>query len=156
MNDSDFMAKALREAEKAFVAGEVPVGCVIAKDGKIIARAGNARETKKNALYHAEILAIHKACRRLCGWRLAGCEIFVTLEPCPMCAGAILNARPAKVHIALPDPKYGAFGGSIDLSDLPGQYKPEIVWERDYAAPSTELLQSFFARLRKEKSRNTE
>lgn len=151
MKSTDFMKKAMIEAEKAFALGEVPVGCVIVKDQTIIARAGNGRETKKNALYHAEVRAIDKACKKLGGWRLVDCEIFVTLEPCPMCAGAILNARPAKVHIALPDEKNGAFGGCINLLSLPYQYKPELVWDDAYATSSRDLLQSFFKRLRQTK-----
>ena len=93
MTDYELMGAALAEAEKAAALGEVPVGAVIAKDGEIIAAAHNTRETEKNALHHAELLAIDAACKKLGGWRLWQCELFVTLEPCPMCSGAILNSR---------------------------------------------------------------
>ena len=93
MTDYELMGAALAEAEQAAALGEVPVGAVIAKDGEIIASAHNTRETEKNALHHAELLAIDAACKKLGGWRLWQCELFVTLEPCPMCSGAILNSR---------------------------------------------------------------
>ena len=141
------MRLALREAQKAFEEGEVPVGCVIVKDGKVIARGRNARERKKNALLHAETVAIDKACRKLGGWRLWQCELYVTLEPGPMCCGAIINARIPKVYAALRDPKAGAMGSVIDLPALPFNHKPETKFGfcEDEAK---ELLQSFFARLR--------
>ena len=97
MTDYELMGAALAEAEKAAALGEVPVGAVIAKDGEIIAAAHNTRETEKNALHHAELLAIDAACKKLGGWRLWQCELFVTLEPCPMCSGAILNSRVKRV-----------------------------------------------------------
>jgi len=89
----NYMEIALKEAMKAWKKNEVPIGCVIVRDGKVIAKAHNLREKKRSALAHAEVLAIHKACRRLRNWRLAGCEMYVTLEPCAMCMGAIQNAR---------------------------------------------------------------
>ena len=107
--EAKFMGEALKEAKKAFEEGEVPIGCVIVKDGLIIARGRNAREKKKNALLHAEIVAIDKACKKLGGWRLWQCEMYVTLEPCPMCAGAIIHARIPTVHIAARDPKVYAY-----------------------------------------------
>ena len=91
--DIKFMKEAIRQAKKAEAIDETPIGAVIVKDGKIIARGYNKRETKKNALMHAEIIAIDKACKKLGGWRLPGCDIYVTLEPCPMCTGAIIQAR---------------------------------------------------------------
>lgn len=102
-----FMKAALKEAEKAERKEEVPIGCVIVKDGKIFARAHNLRQTKRLATAHAEILAIEKACRKIKDWRLDGCEIFITLEPCAMCAGAIANARISKVYFGAYEKKGG-------------------------------------------------
>ena len=95
--EEKFMKEALKQAKKAASIGETPIGAVIVRDGEIIARGYNKRETKKNALLHAEIIAINKACKKLGGWRLPRCEMYVTLEPCPMCAGAIINSRIEKV-----------------------------------------------------------
>ena len=145
--EEGFMRQALREAEKGSALGEVPVGCVIVKDDKVIARGHNARETKKNALLHAEIIAIDKACKKLGGWRLPGCEMFVTMEPCPMCTGAIINARIDKVYASLKDPKAGAMGSVVDLPALPFNHKPVISYGL-LESEAKELLQSFFARLR--------
>lgn len=116
--DIRFMKAALIEAKKAFYKGETPIGAVIVKDGKIVARGHNTREIKKNALMHAEITAIDKACKKLGGWRLCGCDIYVTLEPCPMCAGAIIGARIDNVFFGAYDKKAGAFGSVCDLSGL--------------------------------------
>lgn len=148
--EEKFMKAALKEAEKAALEGEVPIGCVIVKDDKIIARGRNKRETKKNALLHAEIVAIDKACKKLSGWRLWQCEMYVTLEPCPMCCGAIINARIPKVYIGAKDPKGGAMGSIVDLTEYPFNHKPEItfgVLEEE----SKNLLKSFFQKLRKKK-----
>lgn len=112
------MREALKQAKKAASIGEMPVGAVIVQNGKIISRGYNKRETKKNALLHAEITAIDKACRRLGGWRLPNCEMYVTLEPCPMCAGAILNARIEKVYYGAKDLKSGCTGSRINLLDM--------------------------------------
>ena len=125
--EEEYMSEALREAEKAAEVGEVPVGCVIVRDGKVIARAGNRRENGKCALDHAEIIAIEEACRTLGGWRLPGCTLYVTLEPCPMCAGAIINARIPRVVFGAYDKKAGAFGSVIDLNAYPLNHHPEIV-----------------------------
>ena len=95
----DFMQMAVEQARIAARRGEVPVGCVIVKDGKVIAKGYNQRERKRNCLWHAEIVALHRACRKLKSWRLNGCEMYVTLEPCQMCMGAIVNARLQKVYI---------------------------------------------------------
>jgi tRNA(adenine34) deaminase len=121
-----FMSLALKEARKAAKKGEVPVGAVIVKDGAVVARGHNQKETKKNALRHAEITAISSACRKLGGWRLFGCEMYVTLEPCPMCAGAIVNARLDKVTIGARDEKTGAFGSLFDLLSYKVNHKPRI------------------------------
>lgn len=116
--DIKFMRFALSEAKKAFKIGETPIGAVIVKDGRIISRGYNKRETKKNALMHAEIIAINKACKKLGGWRLFGCDIYVTLEPCPMCMGAILQSRIENVYFGAYDKKAGALGSICDLSKL--------------------------------------
>ncbi len=110
-----FMREALKEARKAYEKDEIPVGAVIVKDGKIISRAYNSRESSKNAIAHAEVLAIKKACKKLDAWRLLDCEMYVTLEPCPMCAGAIINSRISKIYIGTDDEKSGACGSKLNL-----------------------------------------
>ena len=125
--DEYFMRVALDEAEKAAEIGEVPVGAVVVCDGKIIAKAHNTRETDKNALCHAEVKAIDLACKRLGGWRLFMCELYVTLEPCPMCAGACVNSRIVRVIYGAKDLRAGAFGSVIDLNSFSLNHKPEIV-----------------------------
>lgn len=115
MTDFELMGAALDEARKAAALGEVPVGAVVARNGQIVAAAHNTRETEKNALHHAELLAIDAACKALGGWRLWECELFVTLEPCPMCAGAILNARIRRVWYGARDEAFGACGGVTNL-----------------------------------------
>lgn len=112
------MREALKQAKRASALGEMPVGAVIVRDGEIISRAYNRRETKKNALYHAEITAIERACKKLGGWRLPRCEMYVTLEPCPMCAGAILNSRIEHVYYGASDEKSGCCGSKINLLDM--------------------------------------
>lgn len=123
--DEIFMREAIAEAKRAEELDEVPVGAVIVRDGEIVARAYNSRERDKNALCHAEIKAINEACERLGGWRLVGCTLYVTLEPCPMCAGAVVNSRVERVVYGAPDNKAGAFGTMINLNDYP-LFKPEI------------------------------
>lgn len=125
-DDEKFMRLAIDEAKRAECEDEVPVGAVIVRGGEVIASAYNTREYGKNALYHAEIKAIDAACKKLGGWRLVGCTMYVTLEPCPMCAGAIINARVERVVFGAPDHKAGAFGTMINLTDYP-LFKPEIV-----------------------------
>lgn len=110
-----FMKEALKEAKKAFDIEEIPVGAVIVKNGKIIARAHNSKETSCTATHHAEILAIEKACKKTGAWRLLDCEMYVTLEPCPMCAGALINSRISKVYIGTDDEKTGACGSKLNL-----------------------------------------
>ena len=112
----EFMLRALECAAIAGRAGDVPVGAVIVRDGEIIAAAYNERETGKSAISHAEITAIERACEKLGRWRLSDCEMYVTLEPCPMCAGAILNARLGKVYFALKDANSGALGSVLNLN----------------------------------------
>ena len=115
MTDEELMRAALDEAKIAADLGEVPVGAVVAKDGEIVARAHNLRESGKNATYHAELMAIDAACKALGGWRLWQCELFVTLEPCPMCSGAIINSRLKRVVYGARDPKAGCCGSLTDL-----------------------------------------
>ena len=123
--DEFFMRKALDEARKAFSEDEVPVGAVIVRNGEIVASAHNTRENDKNSLHHAEIKAIDEACKNLGGWRLVGCTVYVTLEPCPMCAGAIINSRVERVVYGASDKKAGSFGTMLDLTAYP-LYKPEV------------------------------
>ena len=125
--DVEFMREAMRLAGLAEDIDEVPVGAVIVRDGEIIARAYNTRETSKCATHHAEILAIEEACRVLGGWRLIGCTLYVTMEPCAMCAGAIINARIPRVVYGAPDLRFGAFGSLINLADVPLNHTPEIL-----------------------------
>jgi len=127
MTDIDFMKEAIIEAQKAAEIGEVPIGAVIVRNGEIIARAHNERETKKDATRHAEIIAIERACAALHGWRLIGCDLYVTLEPCPMCAGAIVNSRIVRVIYGASDLRAGAFGSVLDLNTYPLNHKPEII-----------------------------
>lgn len=124
MTDYELMGAALAEAEQAAALGEVPVGAVVARDGEIIAAAHNTRETEKNALHHAELLAIDAACKKLGGWRLHRCDLYVTLEPCPMCAGALINSRMKTVYYGAPDPKAGSCGSLINLFALPYNHQP--------------------------------
>ena len=114
-NKEKFMKEALKEAHKAYEKLEVPVGAIIVKDNKIIARAHNLKETKQSTIKHAEIIAIEKASKKLKNWRLNECEMYITLEPCPMCAGAIINSRINKVYIGTLDEKTGACGSKLNL-----------------------------------------
>ena len=147
-----FMKEALKEAEKAYSKLEVPVGAVIVKDGKIIARAHNQKETKTDTTKHAEILAIQKASKKLKSWRLIDCEMYVTLEPCTMCAGAIIHSRIKKVYIGAMDEKTGAVGSVLNLfEDYKFNHKPEV--EKGILKEDCEsLLKQFFKELRKLKS----
>ena len=155
MTDYELMGLALKEAEKAAALGEVPVGAVVAKDGEPVAMAHILRESGKNATYHAELLAIQEACRVLGGWRLWQCELFVTLEPCPMCSGAIINSRLKRVVYGAADPKAGCCGSLTDLFALPFNHHPVIekgLREEEAAA----LLQQFFAYLRQKRAAKKE
>lgn len=148
MTDLIYMKRALELAKQALSLNEVPVGAVIVRDGVIVSEAYNIRETGKNALLHAEIAAIDKACKILGGWRLHMCEIYVTLEPCPMCAGAIVNSRIKRVVYGAKDSKAGAFGSVINLNNYPLNHKPEVV-NSICEQEARELLQQFFIQLRK-------
>ena len=150
MTDFELMGAALDEARKAAALGEVPVGAVVAKDGEIIAAAHNTRETEKNALHHAELLAIDTACKKLGGWRLWQCELFVTLEPCPMCSGAIINSRIKRVVYGAADPKAGCCGSLTDLFALPFNHRPKVE-SGLLAEECAQLLKDFFAALRKKR-----
>ena len=145
--DEQFMEAALALAKEAAVEGEVPVGCVIVRKGQIVGRGRNRRETAKTALGHAEIEAIADACKNLGGWRLWECEMFVTLEPCPMCAGAIINARIPRVVIAAKDEKCGACGSVCDLFNMAFNHHPVAEYGL-LEAQSQALLQDFFRDLR--------
>lgn len=142
-----YMNEALKQAEIAYELGEIPIGAVITQNGKIISTAYNRRETGKNALYHAELEAIHKACEKLGGWRLWNCELFVTLEPCPMCAGAIVNARIPKVYFGAYDKKNGACGSYIDLMNTENNFRPEVTGGI-LEDKCSELIKDFFKKLR--------
>lgn len=141
------MKEALLEAKKAFDKGEVPVGAVIVKDEKIIARAHNLREEKKDPTAHAEILALKKAAKVLGGWRLLGCTIYVTIEPCPMCSGAIIQSRISRVCFGANDYKAGACGSKVNLLDINFNHEVEItsgILEEECA----EMMRDFFKKLR--------
>lgn len=142
-----FMRLAIEQAKLAYEIGEVPVGAIITKDDSIVSAAFNRRETGKNALYHAEIEAINNACKALGGWRLWQCELYVTLEPCPMCTGAIINARIPKIIFGAYDKKAGSCGSVVNLFDYPYNHKAEIVGGVLLDECST-LLSDFFKDLR--------
>ena len=144
-----FMKEALKEAQKAYDKLEVPVGCVIVKDGKIISRAHNLKETKKDTTKHAEILAIQKASKRIDAWRLLDCDMYVTLEPCSMCAGAIINSRIRNLYIGTMDKKTGAAGSVLNLfEDFTFNHK--VIVETGILQTQCEkILKDFFKELRK-------
>jgi len=127
MTDEQFMRRAIELARLAEAEDEVPVGALAVRDGEIIAEAYNKREGDKCATHHAEILAIERACERLGGWRLPGVTLYVTMEPCAMCAGAIINARIPRVVYGTRDIRFGAFGSLINLAELPLNHTPELV-----------------------------
>lgn len=147
---TDFMDLAIEEARKAAAHDDVPIGAVIVRNGEVIASCGNRREEGSSAILHAETEAIHLACQKLGRWRLSDCELYVTMEPCPMCAGAIVNARIPKVVYGVKDYKAGAFGSVLNLNAYPlnhkvcieGGVKEEVCLE---------ILQEFFKRKRNEK-----
>lgn len=149
--EEKFMKEALKEAKKAYNKLEVPVGVVIVKDGQIIARAHNLKESKKDTTKHAEIIAIQKASKKLDSWRLLDCEMYVTLEPCTMCAGAIIQARVGKLYIGTMDYKTGACGSVLNvLEDYPFNHRVE--YETGILKDECEnILQEFFKELRKKK-----
>ncbi len=142
-----FMDLAISEAKKAEAEGEIPVGAVVVKDGRVLAKAHNRRENDKNALAHAETEAIRKACEVLGSWRLDGCDIYVTLEPCVMCAGAIINSRIRRCYFGAFDLRFGGCGSATNLFELELNHKVECyagIMEEECKA----LLQGFFEKLR--------
>ena len=149
MTDEVFMEAALALAKEAAAEGEVPVGCVIVRGQTIVGRGRNRRETQKTSLGHEEIEAIADACRNLGGWRLWDCTLYVTLEPCPMCAGAIINARIPRVVFGASDAKCGACGSVCDLFSMEFNHHPEVT-TGVLEAESGALLQEFFRNLRAE------
>ena len=149
--EEKFMKEALKEAKKAYDKDEIPVGAIIVKDNKIIARAHNLKEGKNNAICHAEILSIQKACKKLDSWRLLDCEMYVTLEPCSMCAGALINSRIRKIYIGTSDEKTGACGSKLNLlKDYKFNHNVEI--EKYILKDECEkILKDFFKNLRERK-----
>ena len=143
-----YMSLALDEAEKAAKQGDVPVGAVLVCQDQVLAAAHNQRENGGGATAHAEILVIEAACRKLARWRLSDCELFVTLEPCPMCAGAVLNARIGRVVYGSKDPRAGAFGSVMDLNCYPLGHRPDVEGGV-LAEKSLALLQDFFTKSRR-------
>lgn len=160
-NDADrkFMRQALTQARKAAAIGEVPIGCVIVFEGRVIARGYNRRTTQHSALAHAEIIAIKKACKVMGDWRLEGCTMYVTLEPCPMCAGAIVQARMDRVVMGTRNPKAGCAGSVLNLLQTQGLNHTVALTEGVLEEECRDILQTFFkalrARLRAEKQLHT-
>lgn len=148
--EEKFMTEALKEAKKAYEKQEVPVGAVIVKNGKVIARAHNLKETKNTATAHAEILAIEKASKKLNSWRLIDCDMYVTLEPCTMCMGAIILARIKNLYIGTLDPKTGACGSFVDLGEL--KYNHTVNIFKGILQDKCEyIIKEFFKNLRRNK-----
>lgn len=148
--DIKFMEKALELARESYLEGEVPVGAVIVKNNEIIACGRNRRELSKNALAHAEIEAINNACKTLGGWRLWECDIYVTLEPCPMCSGAIVNARIPNVYFGAYDKNFGCCGSTLNILEISNSFKPNFeggILEEECSA----ILTDFFKKLRNKK-----
>ena len=151
MDDLKFMDEALALARQSAAEGEVPVGCVIVRRGEIVGRGRNRREQVRNALSHAEVEAINDACRNLGGWRLWECTLYVTLEPCPMCAGAIVNARIPRVVFGAGDDKCGACGSVCDIFNMNFNHHPTVergIREEEAAALMTEFFQNLRVTLR--------
>lgn len=148
MTHEDYMREALALAQEAMDAGEVPVGCVVVWDGEIVGRGRNRREEDHDALAHAELAAIKMACETLGGWRLHKAKLYVTLEPCPMCAGGIINARVAEVYYGAVDDKAGACGSVLNLFEERFNHKPKL-YKGVLESECSQLLRDFFSRLRK-------
>lgn len=148
MNHEQYMVLALKEAEKALNKQEVPIGAVIVRDGQVISRAHNLRETRQSATAHAEVLAIEKACRKLGTWRLEGCVLYVTLEPCTMCAGASILSRVDGIVYGAHDPKGGSFGSLYDLSLVRGFNHYPWILSGVLETECGQILKTFFSRKR--------
>ncbi len=144
----EFMLRALELAREAAAAGEVPVGALVERDGRVLGEGRNRREAGGSALAHAELEAIHQACRALGTWRLTGCTLYVTLEPCPMCTGALINAHIGRVVYGADDERAGCCGTAADLFALPYSHRPEV-YRGFFEGESKKLLQDFFQSLRK-------
>lgn len=151
MTDREFMNLAIEQAKISASELEVPVGAVIVRNGEVVSVGRNRREIGKNALAHAEIEAIDLACKKLGGWRLWECEMYVTLEPCPMCTGAIINSRIRRLVFGASDYKAGSCGSVVNLFDLPYNHKPDVV-EGFMQEECSAMLTEFFADLRKRKN----
>ena len=147
-DDQAFMAQALQKAQQAMETGDVPVGAVMVKDGEVIASACNRREADGLATAHAELLCVEAACRHLGRWRLSDCTLYVTLEPCPMCAGAAVNAHMERIVVGAEDETMGACGTAVNVTNLPKAFKPEI-YRGLMAEECAALLKDFFAKKRK-------
>lgn len=157
-SDAYYMKLALKQAEKAAILGEVPVGAIIVQENQngektIISRAYNKREISKNALTHAEIIAINKACKKLGGWRLSGCTLYVTLEPCPMCAGAAINSRIDRVVYGARDLRFGALGSAVNLYEVPFNHIP-VLEGPIMQEECSKILSDFFKARREQKKEN--
>ena len=148
--EEKYIKLALKQAKKAQLIDEVPIGCVVVKDDKVIARGYNLRETKNNVIKHAEIVAIEKACKKLGSWRLVDCDIYVTLEPCPMCAGAIYQARMKRVIFGASDLKAGALGGNFDMYKEKLNHYPEVI-KNICENECSEIIREYFKNKRKNK-----
>ncbi len=161
MEDKDkYMKEAIKQAKKAYALEEVPIGCVIVYEGKIIGRGYNRRMTDKTALAHAELTAIKRACKRIGDWRLDDCEMYVTLEPCQMCSGAIVQSRIKKVYIGCMNPKAGCAGSVMNMLQVP-QFNHQVETEKGVLEDEcSKMLSDFFKELRKkqkvEKDQNKE
>ncbi|MDD5993354.1 MAG: tRNA adenosine(34) deaminase TadA [Clostridiales bacterium] len=153
--DEKYMKDAIRQAKKAYDLEETPIGCVLVHEGKVIARGYNKRNKKKNTLAHAEMIVIDKASRVLGDWRLEECTMYVTLEPCPMCAGAIVQARIPKVVIGSTNPKAGCAGSVINLLDMAGfNHQVEVV-QGVLEEECSQLMRDFFKELRLKRKKST-
>lgn len=151
-SDAEAMVLALAEAREALGHGDVPIGAVIVKEGRVIARAHNLREKDGDATAHAEIVAIRRACEALGGWNLHDCTLYVTLEPCPMCAGAVINSRIARVVFGAYDSRAGSFGSLVNLTAYPYNHRPILEGGLCEEA-CRELLQCFFRSLREKRGK---
>lgn len=151
--DEKFMAEAIRQAKKAEAIGDVPIGCVIVKDGKIIARGYNKRNKNKTVLAHAELLAMSKACKKEGDWRLEECTMYITLEPCQMCAGAIVQARIPRVVIGSMNPKAGCGGSVLNLLEMKEFNHQVEVTRGVLEASCSQMLSAFFRKLREKKKK---